>query len=708
MWFPLGKPLPDGRGSDGSLRISVPLRGATPWSPPHTRTPPVILKKHTIFHAHPSMKKLLALNRSEIAIRILRAANELGLRTVAIYSQEDRLALHRFKADEAYLIGEGKGPVEAYLDVEGIVALAKEKGVDAIHPGYGFLSENAALPRACERAGITFVGPAAELLELLGDKTRRAALAQKAGIPARAGHRGSRSPIPKQARRSRGEIGFPLIIKAAFGGGGRGMRVVRQARPISPSCWRKRGARRARVRQRCGVSGALRAARASTSKCRFWATSTATSCTCTSAIARCSGAIRRWSRLRPRWRSIRKIRARACEAAVTLARAAGYDNAGTVEFLVDADTGRVVLHRGESAHPGGAHGHRDGHRHRPGALPDSDRAGAAHLHGPEMSLPPQDQSAALRLRHAVPHHHRRSGEQLRAGLREDPHLPLARAGSASGWMAARRIAGAVITPFYDSLLVKITAWGREFRHACQRMDRALREFRMRGVKTNIPVPRKRRQPPGFPGGRRHDAVAGADAGAVPLRAAPGPRHQAADLSWRRDRQRQSARWPASPAPARIDPRRCRRTTRPAPPDGTRQLLRDARAGEIRRVDAGAEAPAAHRHHVSRRAPIAAGHARAHLRHAGASPTSSRTGCTISTAWKCGAARRSTSPCASCTKIRGVRLRRLREAIPNICFQMLLRASNAVGLYDLSGQRRSPSSSTRRPRRASTSSASSIR
>ncbi len=116
------------------------------------------------------MKKLLALNRSEIAIRIMRAATELGLRTVAIFSKEDRLSLHRFKADEAYEIGENKGPVEAYLDVEGIVALAKEKAIDLIHPGYGFLSENPALPRACERAGITFVGPDARLLELLGDK----------------------------------------------------------------------------------------------------------------------------------------------------------------------------------------------------------------------------------------------------------------------------------------------------------------------------------------------------------------------------------------------------------------------------------------------------------------------------------------------------------------------------------------------------------
>src|SRR5260370_30392129 len=129
------------------------------------------------------MKKLLALNRGEIAIRILRAANELGLRTVAVFSHEDRLSLHRFKADEAYLIGKGKGPVQAYLDVEGIVGLAKERGVDAIHPGYGFLSENPALPRACKAAGITFIGPSAELLELLGDKTAARKLAHAARVP---------------------------------------------------------------------------------------------------------------------------------------------------------------------------------------------------------------------------------------------------------------------------------------------------------------------------------------------------------------------------------------------------------------------------------------------------------------------------------------------------------------------------------------------
>src|SRR5215472_3890621 len=174
------------------------------------------------------IQKLLAANRSEIAIRIFRAANELGLRTVAIYSQEDRLALHRFKADEAYQVGSGKGPVEAYLDVDGIVALAREKEVDAIHPGYGFLSENPALPRACERAGIVFVGPSPRLLDLLGDKRAARRLAQEAGVPVVPG---TEAPVSnaKQAEKLAREIGFPLIVKAAFGGGGRGMRVVEKA-----------------------------------------------------------------------------------------------------------------------------------------------------------------------------------------------------------------------------------------------------------------------------------------------------------------------------------------------------------------------------------------------------------------------------------------------------------------------------------------------
>src|SRR5580765_2324283 len=141
--------------------------------PRHSPSPPVSRR----------FTKLLAANRSEIAIRIFRAASDLGMRTVAIFAQEDRFSIHRFKADEAYQVGEGKGPVAAYLDIEGIVSLAKETGVEAIHPGYGFLSENAEFARACARAGVTFVGPRPDLLEMMGDKTAARALAHRLNVP---------------------------------------------------------------------------------------------------------------------------------------------------------------------------------------------------------------------------------------------------------------------------------------------------------------------------------------------------------------------------------------------------------------------------------------------------------------------------------------------------------------------------------------------
>jgi pyruvate carboxylase len=428
------------------------------------------------------MKKLLALNRSEIAIRILRAANELGLRTVAIYSQEDRLALHRFKADEAYLIGAGKGPVEAYLDVEGIVALAAEKGVDAIHPGYGFLSENPALPRACARAGITFIGPSTHLLELLGDKTAARQLAQKAGIPVVPGTEEAVTD-PKQAARIAREIGFPLIIKAAFGGGGRGMRVVEKeadfAGPLeearreagaafgNDAVFLERFVRRARHIE-VQILGDLHG-------------------NIVHLYERDCSVQRRHQKVvevAPAVSLDPAIRAALAGAAVKLAKAAGYYNAGTVEFLVDADSGewffievnpRIQVEHTVTEMVTGI---------------DLVRcqiqvAQNLALHGPEMNLPAQDAiplyGYALQCRittedpanNFVPDYGKLSTYRSPAGfgIRLD-------GGSAYG--------GAVITPYYDSLLVKMTAWGREFPHACQRMDRGLREFRVRGVKTNIP------------------------------------------------------------------------------------------------------------------------------------------------------------------------------------------------------------------------------
>ena len=179
------------------------------------------------------MKKLLVANRSEIAVRIFRSANELNLRTVAIYAEEDRFGVHRFKADEAYLVGQGKGPVAAYLDIESIISIAKAKNVDMIHPGYGFLSENAHFARACEEAGITFIGPKPELLEKMGDKVAAKKAADLAGVPTLPA---TPNPVskPADALKWAKKIGFPLIIKAAFGGGGRGMRVVSKEEDLKP------------------------------------------------------------------------------------------------------------------------------------------------------------------------------------------------------------------------------------------------------------------------------------------------------------------------------------------------------------------------------------------------------------------------------------------------------------------------------------------
>ncbi len=173
------------------------------------------------------MRKLLVANRSEIAIRCFRAGTESGLRTVAIYSYEDRFSLHRFKADEAFLIGPPKGgePVRSYLNIEAIIAIAKKQGVDAIHPGYGFLAENAGFARACEAAGIIFVGPTPGQIDMFGDKTAAKRLAQAANVPTIPG---TDHPIAdlKEVSRDADRLGYPLMIKASFGGGGRGMRVV--------------------------------------------------------------------------------------------------------------------------------------------------------------------------------------------------------------------------------------------------------------------------------------------------------------------------------------------------------------------------------------------------------------------------------------------------------------------------------------------------
>src|SRR5512137_3055173 len=176
-------------------------------------------------------RKIMAANRGEIAIRIFRAATELGIRTVAIYSEEDKLSLHRYKADEAYLVGKGKSPIDAYLGIDEIIALARQMDVDAIHPGYGFLSENPEFAEKCEAAGIAFIGPTADMQRRLGNKVAGRKVAIAAGVPVVPG---TKDPVEseEEALAFAREHGYPIIVKASSGGGGRGMRVAGNNREL--------------------------------------------------------------------------------------------------------------------------------------------------------------------------------------------------------------------------------------------------------------------------------------------------------------------------------------------------------------------------------------------------------------------------------------------------------------------------------------------
>jgi pyruvate carboxylase len=618
------------------------------------------------------MKKLLALNRGEVAIRILRAANELKIRTVAVFSQEDRLSLHRFKADEAYLIGEGKGPVQAYLDVEGIVALAAEKGVDAIHPGYGFLSENPALPRACEAAGITFIGPSADLLDLLGDKTAARTLAQKAGIPVVPG---TAEPVTRDqdAVAIAQKIGFPLIVKAAFGGGGRGMRVVPDASSLVSKL--------EEARQEAGAAFGNDAVflerfvkRAKHIEVQILADRHGNVLHLYERDCSVQRRNQKVVEVAPAVHLASEIRAGLTEAAVKLAKAAGYYNAATVEFLVDADSGewffievnpRVQVEHTVTEMVTGIDIVRA----------QIQIAQGLNLHGPEMNLPRQADVAL----HGFALQCRVTTEDPANGFVPDYgkiHTYRSPAGFGIRLDGASAYGGAVITPYYDSLLVKVTAWGREFPQACQRMDRCLREFRIRGVKTNIPF--------------LENVV-------------NNSRFQAGDIT--------TSFLDETPALFKFSPKRDRATrllsylgevivngnpevtgkTKPsviraakvpshdasAPPPGTRQLLdqlgpekfAEWTRNQTRLLITDTTFRDAHQ-------SLMASRVRTHDMAAIANFVAHRLHNLFSLEMWGGAT--FDVSLRYLLEDPWMRLRRLREAIPNICFQMLLRASNAVG------------------------------
>jgi len=428
------------------------------------------------------IRKLLVANRSEIAIRVFRAATELGMRTVAIYSLEDRFALHRFKADEAYQVGRGAEPVRAYLGIEEIMRVARDAGVDAIHPGYGFLAENPELAEACVREGIAWIGPPRLVMERLGNKVEARALAARAGVPTMPAT-GALPHDPAEARRQAEEVGFPLMVKASWGGGGRGMRVVERPGDLDEAVATGRREARAAfgddevflerlVPRAWHIEVQILADRHGNVVHLF-----ERDCT----VQRRHQKV---VEIAPSPRLDADRRSALCQAAVRLMREARYLCAGTVEFLIDADTGefffievnpRIQVEHTVTEMVTGIDIVKAQIRIAQGA-----RIGAA-----DSGVPAQEDirvnGSAMQCRittedpenHFIPDYGRISAyrEATGFGIRLD---------------GGTAYSSAVITPFYDSLLEKVTAWAPTHWESIRRMDRALREFRIRGVKTNLP------------------------------------------------------------------------------------------------------------------------------------------------------------------------------------------------------------------------------
>ncbi len=429
----------------------------------------------------PKIRRLLIANRGEIAIRVMRAATELGIQTVAIYSQEDRFGLHRTKADEAYLVGEGKGAIEAYLDIPDILRVALAARVDAVHPGYGFLSENPEFAEQCAAAGIIFVGPSPATMRVLGNKVAARNLAVSAGVQVMP----ATPPLPAdlaESQRLAQQVGYPVMLKASWGGGGRGMRVIdsdAQLAELLPLA--RREARAAFGNDEVYLEKLVRRARHV--EVQILGDSAGN---LVHLYERDCTVQRRNQKVVERAPAVflsGEQRTALCESALKIGRAAQYCNAGTVEFLQDADTGafyfievnpRIQVEHTVTECATGID------------LVKSQLriADGAHIGDADSGVPPQSGihllSYALQCRvttedpqnNFVPDYGRMTAYRSPAGfgVRID---------------AGTAYTGAVITRSYDSLLAKVTTWAATPEESIARMHRALLEFRVRGVATNL-------------------------------------------------------------------------------------------------------------------------------------------------------------------------------------------------------------------------------
>ncbi len=433
------------------------------------------------------MKKVLVANRSEIAIRVFRAANELGLKTVAIWAEEDKYSLHRFKADESYQIGRGPhlakdmGPIESYLSIDEVIRVAKLSGADAIHPGYGLLSESPEFADACVANGIVFIGPSADTMRRLGNKVAARNLAIETGVPVVP----ATDPLPEDMNevRSMAEaIGYPLMLKASWGGGGRGMRVIREPADLDRE-----------------VTEAKREARAAFGKDEVYLEKLVERARHVEVQIlgdKHGNVVHLFERDCSIQRRNQKVverapapylndvqRAELAGYGLTLARATNYVGAGTIEFLMDAETGkfyfievnpRIQVEHTVTEEVTGI---------------DIVKAQIHILDGEEIGTPasgvPRQEDIRL------------NGHALQCRITtEDPEqnfipdygrITAYRGATGFGIRldGGTAYSGAVITRFYDPLLEKVTAWAPTPQEAIARMDRALREFRIRGVATNL-------------------------------------------------------------------------------------------------------------------------------------------------------------------------------------------------------------------------------
>ncbi|MEB7365358.1 pyruvate carboxylase [Staphylococcus borealis] len=427
-----------------------------------------------------NIKKLLVANRGEIAIRIFRAATELNIKTVAIYSNEDKNALHRYKADESYLVGKDLGPAESYLNIERIIDVAKRAGVDAIHPGYGFLSENEQFAHRCEEEGIKFIGPHLEHLDMFGDKVKARTTAIKANLPVIPGTDG---PIEsfEAAKAFAKDAGFPLMIKATSGGGGKGMRIVREERELEDAFHRAKS----EAEKSFGNSDVYIERYIDNPKHIEVQIIGDEYGNIVHLYERDCSVQRRHQKVvevAPSVGLSHDLRERICDAALQLMNNIKYVNAGTVEFLVSGDefffievNPRVQVEHTITEMITGI---------------DIVKtqilvADGANLFDERISMPQQEDIQSLG--YAI---------QCRITTEDPTNDFMPDSGTiiayrSSGGFGVRLDAGdgfqgAEISPYYDSLLVKLSTHAVTFKQAEEKMERSLREMRIRGVKTNIP------------------------------------------------------------------------------------------------------------------------------------------------------------------------------------------------------------------------------